>query len=253
MRLPLAQQNRVLGIVALLASALSAHAAFDAFLKIEGIPGESRDSAHADWIEVHSFQFGLTGASALTPTQLAPLTLYKRIDKSSPLLAKASANGQFFERIKFELIRSSAKRTRFYQITLEDVLVTSASSSGVTDDNSLPETIQLAAGRWSWAYTEFELDGRPIQDFEAYWDVLQNAGDGSVTPAMSATGTQSAAGELTLSFPAKPNVAYRILGGADLTGDFLEVQRLEPGDGGEISITLPAVGPSRFFLVEELP
>jgi hypothetical protein len=46
---------------------------------------------------------------------------------------------------------------------------------------------------------------------------------------------------------------HRILGGADLTGDFIEVQRLNPGAGGETSIPLPAVGPSRFFLVEELP
>jgi type VI secretion system secreted protein Hcp len=253
MRHSLAQPIRAVGTLALLVSALSTHAAFDAFLKIEGVPGESTDASHAGWIRVDSLQFGLTGGSALAPTQLAPLTLRKRIDKASPLLAKACATGQHIAQAKLELIRTTPKRTRFYQITLEDVLVTSASSFGVTDDNSLPETIQLAAGQWSWAYTEFELDGRPIQDLESYWDVLRGVGDGSVTPALSASGTQTAAGELTLSFPAKPGVAYRILGAADLTGDLVEVQRLEPGDGGETSITLPAVGPSRFFVVEELP
>ena len=34
--------------------------AFDAFLKIDGIPGESTDDKHKDWIEILSFDFGMT-------------------------------------------------------------------------------------------------------------------------------------------------------------------------------------------------
>ena len=34
--------------------------AFDAFLKIDGIPGESTDSKHKDWIEVLSYSTGIT-------------------------------------------------------------------------------------------------------------------------------------------------------------------------------------------------
>ena len=36
--------------------------AFDAFLKIDGIPGESTDDKHKDWIEVLSFDFGMDAA-----------------------------------------------------------------------------------------------------------------------------------------------------------------------------------------------
>ena len=34
--------------------------AFDAFLKVDGIPGESTDDKHKDWIEVLSFNHGVS-------------------------------------------------------------------------------------------------------------------------------------------------------------------------------------------------
>jgi type VI secretion system secreted protein Hcp len=253
MHLSLAQPIRVAGILALLTTALSAQAAFEAFLKIEGVPGESTDSTHTGWIQVDSVHFGMTGVSDLAPTELAPLTLLKRVDKASPLLASACATGIHIARMKLELVRTTPKRTRFYQVTLEDVLVSGLDSSGAAEGHVLAESVQLLAGRWSWSYAEFELDGRHRQDLHLFWDVVRNTGEGSVTPALRASGAQAIDGQFTVVFPAKPGVAYRILGGAELTGVFSEVRRLEPSDGGEAVVTLPAVGSTRFFLVEELP
>ena len=34
--------------------------AFDAFLKIDGIPGESSDDKHKDWIEILSYSHGVS-------------------------------------------------------------------------------------------------------------------------------------------------------------------------------------------------
>lgn len=70
---------------------------------------------------------------------------------------------------------------------------------------------------------------------------------------MSASGTQTRDGQFTLSFPAKPGVACRILGSTDLNGVFSEIQRLEPIDGGDAVVNVPATGLARFFLVEQLP
>lgn len=254
MRHPLlARLLRSAGAVALLAGAISTQAAFDAFLKIEGVPGEATDSTHAAWIEVDSFQSGMLVISNQPPAQFSPLLLRKRIDKSSPLLARACATGQHLPQVKLNLIRTSPTRARFYQITMEEVLVSSVNVSGTTADGSLPESVQLLPENWSWSYTEFETDGRPLQDLGLYWDVVQNTGDGSVTPAMRASGTRSRDGQFTLSFPAKPGVAYRVLGATDLLGDFSEVQRIDPTDGGETVVTLPAIGAGQFFVVEELP
>jgi type VI secretion system secreted protein Hcp len=32
--------------------------AFDAYINIDGIPGESLDASHQGWIEITSYQFG---------------------------------------------------------------------------------------------------------------------------------------------------------------------------------------------------
>ena len=38
--------------------------AFDAFIKIDGIPGESTDDKHKDWIEILSFHWGVSQPSS---------------------------------------------------------------------------------------------------------------------------------------------------------------------------------------------
>jgi type VI secretion system secreted protein Hcp len=253
MRSTLVRSIHAAGVVLLIAGALSAQAAFDAFLKIDGVPGEATDSTHTSWIEVDSFQSGMIVISNQPPAHFSPLLLRKRIDKSSPLLAKACATGQHIAQVKLNLIRTSPNRTRFYQVTMQDVLVTSLSASGTTAEGALPETVELFAASWSWSYTEFEPDGRPLQDLMLAWDVAHNSGNLDIIPAMRASGGQSRDGQFTLSFPAKPGIAYRILGAADLLGEFTEVQQLEPTDGGEVVVPLPPLGPSRFFIVEELP
>lgn len=253
MHFSIAHPIRLAWILALLAGGLSAQAAFDAFLKIEGVPGEATDSARSGWIQVDSLHFGMTGVSDLAPPQLAPLTLRKRVDQASPLLASACATGKPIAQLRLELVRTTPKRTRFYQVTLEDVLVSSVSSSGAAEGDTLSELIQLLAGRWSWSYTEFASDGRPVQDLDFDWNVVQNSGESRITPAMRASGAQSTDGQFAIVFPAKAGVAYRILGGVDLTGAFSEVRRLEPTEGGETVVTLPSDGATRFFLVEELP
>ena len=70
--------------------------AFDAFLKIDGVPGESTDDKHKDWIEVLSFNFGESQPSSATASSAGGATtervnfqdfgVVKHIDKSTPKL-----------------------------------------------------------------------------------------------------------------------------------------------------------------------
>lgn len=66
------------------------------YLKIEGIAGESRDTAHKDWIEIGSVE-NLPDLKSKekrasldkAKRQHAPLLITKEIDKATPALAKA--------------------------------------------------------------------------------------------------------------------------------------------------------------------
>ena len=70
--------------------------AFDAFLKIDGIPGESTDDKHKDWIEVLSFEFGMDQPSSATDSSAGGGTT-ERVDVDDLAVMKhidkAAANG----------------------------------------------------------------------------------------------------------------------------------------------------------------
>ncbi len=89
--------------IAVLAFSLLAPAYSASFMKIEGIKGESVDKDHKEWIDILSVS-GLSAPSgtrdaasglATGKRQHKPVTVTKRIDKASPLLAKSSGNPQF--------------------------------------------------------------------------------------------------------------------------------------------------------------
>ncbi|MDR2015728.1 MAG: type VI secretion system tube protein Hcp, partial [Azoarcus sp.] len=48
--------------------------AFDAFLKIEGIPGESKDSGHDGWIEILSYHHGVNQPASKTASSAGGAT-----------------------------------------------------------------------------------------------------------------------------------------------------------------------------------
>ncbi len=78
--------------------------AFDAFLKIDGIPGESTDDKHKEWIEIESYQQGLTQPASATASSVGgasaervnfgPLIVSKLVDKASAKLFEACCTGK---------------------------------------------------------------------------------------------------------------------------------------------------------------
>ena len=70
--------------------------AFDGYLNIEGIPGESTDRMHAAWIEIISFRHEVSQPAGSATSRIGGRTgarvdiqdfmINKVIDKSSPML-----------------------------------------------------------------------------------------------------------------------------------------------------------------------
>ena len=76
-------------------------AAADYFLKLDGVRGESAEKDHKEWIEVLSYSWGASnqravsrGAAGQAPSGPGTLTITKRIDKASPVLAKTCSSGR---------------------------------------------------------------------------------------------------------------------------------------------------------------
>ena len=117
------------------------------FLKLDGIAGESTNKGHKDEIEVLSFSWGVTNASAIgnegrrrsrsTPTDIS---FVMHTNKATPLLFKACATGRHLKQGTLVIEKAGAEPFAFYKVTLTDILVSSFQTNGeeeLTDQFSL--------------------------------------------------------------------------------------------------------------------
>ncbi len=90
--------------------------AFDCFLKIEEIPGESTDEGHKEWIELLSFSHGVSQTSSGAVSSGGSLSaercdhqdfsIVKTLDKASPKLNIFCCNGKEVDKVSVELCRA---------------------------------------------------------------------------------------------------------------------------------------------------
>ena len=157
----------VFGIV-LLPSTRS-EAAYNMYLALTGINGESTNSAFLNQIVVNSFSVGLTaptsssgGAGAGKPS-FSNLTITKTLDKSSPILFLDCAEGTIISHAVLSFQSQIGSQTVFYTITLNNVQVTSVESSGSSGGDNRPgESISLAFQSIQWTYQQLDSNGNPV-------------------------------------------------------------------------------------------
>jgi type VI protein secretion system component Hcp len=106
-------------------------ALFDAFLKLDGIKGESADTKHKGEIDVINFTWGVaqTGVSATGggagKVHVHDFTILKKTDASSPLLMLNCASGAHIKEANFVVRKAGGEQLEYLKIKLTDVLVSS--------------------------------------------------------------------------------------------------------------------------------
>ena len=163
--------------------------AFDCFLKIDGVPGESTDDKHADWIELLSFSHGVSqpgsgsvssgGARSAERCDHQDFSVVKSLDKASPKLKLFCCNGKHVASIKMELCRATESKQKYMEYVLSDVIVSSVRPGGSSEGGeALPlEEVSFNYGKIEWIYTETDhKTGKPAGDVKAEWDLVTNKG-----------------------------------------------------------------------------
>jgi len=128
--------------------------AIDVYLQIDGIKGESADSAHAGWIECTSVQWSMTQPRSATAStggghtaeraELDDIRFQKLADLASPILMQTCVMGKTLPRARFEFLRADGEgqRVKYFEVELENVLI-----GGVTpvihEGALLSETVSL--------------------------------------------------------------------------------------------------------------
>ncbi len=159
--------------------------AIDMFCKIDGIDGESTDDKHKNWIEILSYNWGVsqpvsmasgTGGRTGGRADFQDFSVTKVIDKASPNLALHCANGKHIPKVVVELCLATEEKHTFMKYTMEDVVVSSVSPGGAAGGGeSRPlESVTFNYGKIEWEYTPIDQTGKKGAAVKQGWDLEAN-------------------------------------------------------------------------------
>lgn len=161
--------------------------AFDAFIKIDGIPGESSDDKHKEWIEIVNYDHRIEQPASSTASSVGGATAERvnhgtfnfvhQLDKATPKLLEACCTGKHIKEVTIEFCRAGGDKLKYMEIKLEQVLVSAVSENGAsTAESGFPgESVALSYGKIKWTYTQQKrADGAGGGNVSAGWDLTAN-------------------------------------------------------------------------------
>lgn len=144
--------------------------AFDCFLKIEGVTGESSDEKHEGWIEILSFKHGVSvprdAGSGLPSGRRVhqDFTVVKTVDKASPILVQRLCNNKEIKEVTIELCRATGDKQKYMEYLLQDVWINGIRLSGSPKGGEALPLEEVSFNYKTITWTHFETDhktGKP--------------------------------------------------------------------------------------------
>ena|SRR5579862_232635 len=144
------------------------------YLKLDGIGGECVEEAHRGWLAVDSFSHSVCGAAPQGGQgTLSDLSIARFVDRATPILARAAAEGRMFKEGVLELCRTDGTKGKFLELRLSKVRVTMHSlSGGPQSDLRTPyENLSLGFEKIEWNYlpAAFEEQREAAAEVRAGW------------------------------------------------------------------------------------
>ena len=132
--------------------------------------GRSGDVRHKGEIEVLSFNWGVhqqksgsassSGSLTAHRADFQDLSVVKALDKSSPKLMLACADGTHLKTARLELCRAGGDKQPYMEYKFTDVIITSVRPGGAGQGDALPlEEVSFAYGKAEWKYTQLKVEG----------------------------------------------------------------------------------------------
>lgn len=162
----------------------SVAAATTYFLKLDGIPGESADKLHKEWIELQGWSLGVTaesswtkgGGASLGKPNPGPFSTTATLSKASPVLYSYIAQGKVIPSATLAVSRttSTGAATDYYTVKLENVYLTSVKTGGAVGDSGLPaESLTLVYKSANWSYNVLDSKGAVSGKVNFAWDFAE--------------------------------------------------------------------------------
>lgn len=157
----------------------------DSYMQIDGLKGDATDSAHKDWIEIHSFNHTITqpasataassGGGTYARAQHGDFEITKEIDLSSPKLYEMCSSGKAIKKIVIDLMRASGDApVKYMSIELDEAVISRVTATGNTGAAPM-EMVAFNYGVIKWTYTaQKRADGSKGGNVTGGWSLVEN-------------------------------------------------------------------------------
>ncbi|TFW34630.1 Hcp family type VI secretion system effector [Massilia horti] len=160
--------------------------ALDAYLQLGDIKGDSTDDKHKAWIEVKNVDWGVTQPRAVSVStagghtsgkaEVHEVSFDKLADIASPILFQTCAMGKTIPKAKFEFYRADGDgvRVKYYEIELENVMLSSVRPNSGDGGGLINEKVHLASSKIKLTYTKQLIGGGAGGSTAGGWDSAAN-------------------------------------------------------------------------------
>src|SRR5678815_4781618 len=165
-------------IVVLTAAAVADTARAAMFLKLSGIEGESVSAGHSGEVDVTGIVLPILapaptggGGSGKGKVACPSLTVFKNLDKASPVLMKKLAQGSHIPQAVLTVQRSGAEQVDYYVLTMDEVFVSEVTQ--ISEDSShLSDKVVFTARRYTFEYRVQNATGGSPEFVRFGWDCV---------------------------------------------------------------------------------
>ena len=175
-----------LTVASAFAVAPAAHAADEAFLRIDGLQGDAVIGNSKSYIAIKNFSWGAehnatigsaSGGAGAEPARFQELSIEKAVDASSPALFQRMATGAPIQSMELVVRKAGATSPIHLRYHFQMVFVTATETSGGTGQEGTSETIKFAFGAASQSFQRQTSTGALSgETLFAGWNSMRNIG-----------------------------------------------------------------------------
>jgi type VI secretion system secreted protein Hcp len=154
----------------------------DIFIKINGIDGESQDTAHKNEIEVKKWSWDISQQSSMHvgsgggagKATVDDLSFEHLVDRASPNLMKYCLTGKHIDQAVLTVRKAGGNPLEYLRLTMSDVIVTSVQPSGSNTETGIREVVRLSFSRVKQEYVVQNAQGGSGGAVTAGYDIKLN-------------------------------------------------------------------------------
>ena len=158
--------------------------AIDCYLKLSnGIKGESQDSAHKDWIDVMSWNWGMMqsgtthmgGGAGGGKVSVQDINFTKFVDAATHDLIKRCCDGEHIDEGELVVRKAGGSNPLDYMIIkMKTIMITSYQTGGMKDGlDRVQESLTLNFREFTVTYTKQNDKGAPDGESTAGWNIAE--------------------------------------------------------------------------------